>query len=39
LLFVVFEFHDEGLDVLALALPLLNALLGVRVEVLLLLVK
>lgn len=39
MLFVVFEFHDEGLDVLALALPLLNALLGVRVEVLLLLVK
>lgn len=39
LLFVVFEFHDERLDVLSLALPLLDALLSIRVEVLLLLVK
>jgi len=39
LLFVVFEFHDERLDVLSFALPLLDALLSIRVEVLLLLVK
>lgn len=38
-LLVVLELHDEGLDVLALGLPLLNALLSVRVEVLLLLVS
>lgn len=38
-LFVVFKFHDEWLDVLALRLPLVDALLGVRVEVLLLLVE
>ena len=38
LLFVVFEFHDKRLNVLSLALPLLNALLGIRVEVFLLLV-
>ena len=38
-LLVVLELHDEGLDVLALGLPLLDALLGVRVEVLLLLVS
>ena len=38
LLLVVLELEDDGLDVLALALPLLDALLGVRVEVLLLLV-
>jgi len=39
LLFVVFEFHDERLDVLSLALPLLDALLSIGIEVLLLLVK
>ena len=38
LLLVVFEFENDGLNVLALALPLLDALLGVGVEVLLLLV-
>ena len=38
LLLVVLELEDDGLDVLALALPLLDALLGVRVEVLLLLI-
>ena len=38
-LLVVLELHDEGLDVLALGLPLLNALLSVRVEVFLLLVS
>lgn len=37
-LLVVLELHDERLDVLALSLPLLDALLGVGVEVLLLLV-
>lgn len=36
---VVLEFDDEGLDVLALSLPVANAPLGVRVEVLLLLIK
>jgi len=39
LLFVVFEFHDERLDVLSLSLPLADALLSVGVEVLLLLVE
>jgi hypothetical protein len=38
-LFVVFKFHDEWLDVLALCLPLANALLGIGVKVLLLLVQ
>lgn len=38
LLLVVFKLQDDGLDVLALALPLLDALFGVGVEVLLLLV-
>ena len=37
-LLVVLELHDERLDVLALALPVLDALFGVGVEVLLLLV-
>ena len=39
LLFVVFEFHDKRLYVLSLALPFLDALFGIRVEVLLLLVE
>ena len=38
-LFVVFKFHDDWLDILAVCLPLLDALLCVRVEVLLLLVQ
>ena len=38
-LLVVLELHDERLDVLALGLPVLDALLRVRVEVLLLLVE
>ena len=38
-LLVVLELHDERLDVLALALPFLDALLRVRVEILLLLVS
>ena len=37
--FVVLELHNEWLDVLALALPVLNALLSVGVEVLFLLVS
>ena len=36
---VVLEFDNEGLDVLALSLPVANAPLGVRIEVLLLLIK
>ena len=38
-LLVVLELHDDRLDVLALGLPVLDALLCVRVEVLLLLVS
>lgn len=38
-LVVVFEFHDEWSDVFAIALPLLDALFGVGVEVLRLVVK
>ena len=38
-LLVVLELHDERLDVLTLTLPVLDALLSVRVEVLLLLVE
>jgi len=38
-LFVVLELHDEGLNIFALALPLRDGLLGIRVEVLLLLVE
>jgi hypothetical protein len=38
-LFVVFELHDEGFDVLALGLPLGDALFCVAVEVLVLLVQ
>lgn len=38
-LVVVFEFHDEWSDVFAVALPLLDALFGVGVEVLRLVVK
>jgi len=38
-LLVVLELHDQGLDVLALGLPLLDALLRVRVEVFLLLIE
>jgi hypothetical protein len=38
-LLVALKLHDEGLNVLALALPVGDALLGVRVEVLLLLVE
>ena len=37
-LLVVLELHDERLDVLALGRPILDAFLGVAVEVLLLLV-
>ena len=37
-LLVILELHDEGLDILALALPVIDALLGVAVEVLLLLI-
>lgn len=37
-LFIVFELQDNRLDILALTLPLLDALLGIRIEVLLLLV-
>jgi hypothetical protein len=39
LLFVVFEFHDERLNVLSLALPLLDGVLSIRIEVLFLLVE
>ena len=38
-LLVVLELHDQRLDVLALTLPVLDAFLSVRVEVLLLLVE
>ena len=38
-LLVVLELHDQRLDVLALTLPVLDALLSIRVEVLLLLVE
>ena len=38
-LLVVLELHDERLDVLALTLPVLDALLGVAVEVFLLLIE
>ena len=38
-LFVVFKFHDEWLDVLSLCLPLADALLGIGVKVLFLLVQ
>ena len=37
-LLVVLELHDERLDVLASSLPVCDGLLGIRVEVLLLLV-
>jgi len=36
---VVLEFDDEGLDVLPLSLPVANAPLSVRIEVLFLLVE
>jgi len=36
---VVLELDDQGLDVLALGFPILDAALGVAVEVLLLLVE
>jgi len=38
-LLVVLEFHDERLYVLAFLLPVVDAFLGVRIEVFLLLVK
>lgn len=36
---VAFKLHDEGFDVFALSLPVLNALLSVRIEVLFLLIS
>jgi hypothetical protein len=38
-LFVVFKFHDDGLDIFSLGLPLTDALLSIRVEILFLLVE
>lgn len=38
-LFVVFKFHDDGLDIFALGLPLTDALFSIRVEILFLLVQ
>ena len=37
-LFVIFKFHNKWLDVLALSTPFADALLSIRVEVLLLLI-
>ena len=38
-LFVVFKFHDDRLNIFSLGLPLTDALLSIRVEVLFLLVE